>query len=171
MTARRAGHTLGSTSWKGIAMKRLMAGSVIILAVGLTVTPLASPALAEPPQVIQLDGFLTQNNCGIEDMSITGTLFRFIGQSDGGEPFRSRTQFHAMGVGLVTGTQYSINFVVRDVFKVGDPGETIVSFSVGIFTMISQGAGPNHLLTGHGHLIYLPDGTLKDISFFTERCL
>jgi len=151
-------------------MRGFLARSVIIMAVGLTVTAVALPALAEPPQVIQLDGFLTQNNCGIEDMSITGTLFRFIGQSDGGEPFRSRVQFHAIGVGLVTGTQYSINFVVRDVFKVGDPGEEIVSISVGIFTMVSQGPAPNHRFTGHGHLIFLPDGTLKEVSFFKEVC-
>jgi hypothetical protein len=152
-------------------MRRLLARSVIILAVGLITIAVASPALAEPPQVIQLEGFLTQNNCGIEDMSITGTLFRFIGESDGGEPFRSLVQYaNVSGVGLVTGTQYSINFTVRDVFKVGDPGETIVSHSVGIFTIVSRGAGTNYRLTGHVHLIYLPDGTLNEIFFFTEAC-
>ena len=148
-------------------MRRSLAGCVVTVAVGVTIGLVAPPVWAQPPQRIPLETvLLAEHNCGVEDIRITGTLLWWQGTNPSG------IVYHASGVGLLTGTRYSVTFVNREVFHYTDPDEVRYGFhSVGSFHIVSRGTGaPDYRNQGWYHLQYLPDGTLRERLKFDEVC-
>jgi hypothetical protein len=149
-------------------MRRLLVGSILAVTVGLTVGLTASPAPAQGrmplPQKIPFEGvLLAEHSCGIEDIRISGTILLLF------SPFHTGYQ-GVQGVGLDTGTRYSVTFTNTEVFTVRGPGELQSFHSIGSMTIISHGPMPNFRSQGSFHLVYRPNGTVKEMLKFREEC-
>ena len=148
-------------------MRRSLGGCVVTVAVGLTLGLGAPSALAQSPQRIPLDGvLLAEHNCGVEDIRITGTLLWWQGTNPSGQVM------HASGIGLSTGTRYTVTFVSHEVFHYTDPYPRRYSHhSVVGFRIISNGSDvPDYRSKGWSHLFYHPDGTVRDKFEYQEAC-
>lgn len=145
-------------------MRRSLAGCVVTVAVGVTIGLVAPPVWAQPPQRIPLDGVI--QHCGVEDIRITGTLLWWQGTNPSGQVI------HASGVGLSTGTRYTVTFVNHEVFHYTDPYPRRYNYhSVGSFHVVSSGnAVPDFRSKGWYHLFYHPDGTVRERLEYEEAC-
>jgi hypothetical protein len=147
-------------------MRRLLLGSIFPLAVGLA----APPASALEPERIPIEFvLLAEQGCGTEDILITGTLLISFKDSPG--PNLQHVLYQGVsGVGLETGTRYSVTFMNQTVFYARIPGEELILHDVGVFMIVSRGPGPDFTAKGFIHLITRPDGTTHEVFMFEEGC-
>jgi hypothetical protein len=150
-----------------VAMRRLVTVPILILFLSLAGVLTASAAPAQRrmplPQKIPFEGMiLAEHGCGIEDIRISGTILLLF------SPFHIGYQ-GVQGVGLDTGTRYSVTFTNTEVFIVRGPGELQSFHSVGSIRHISFGPMTNFRSQGHFHLVYRPDGSVKEMLKFREE--
>jgi hypothetical protein len=149
-------------------MGRLARVHILALALTLAAVLTASPAPAQRrtplPQRIPFESvILAEHGCGIEDIRISGTILLLF------RPFHIGYQ-GVQGVGLDTGTRYSVTFTNTEVFIVRGPGKLQSFHSIGSMSVISHGPMPNYRRQGSFHLVYRPDGTVKEMLKFREEC-
>jgi hypothetical protein len=151
-------------------MRRLLAGSILAVAVCLAVGVAVPPVLAAPPERTHFEGVIpADQGCGTEAIRISGTvLFRI---TDGPEPSMRHVVYQGVsGVGLRTGTRYSLSFMNHSLSVFREPGEELVFHDVGSFIIVSRGPAPNYREKGYFHSITRPDGSDKFIHKFEATC-
>jgi hypothetical protein len=149
-------------------MRRPVTVPILILCLCLAGLLTAAPATAQRrtplPQRIPFESvILAEHTCGIEDIRTSGTILLLF------DPFHIVFQ-GVQGVGLTTGTRYSVTRTSTEVFIVRGPGGLQSFHSIGSMTVISHGPLPNFRSQGHFHLVYRPDGTVKEMLKFREEC-
>jgi hypothetical protein len=149
-------------------MRRFVTVPILVLSLSLAGVLSAAPATAQRrmplPQKIPFESvILAEHTCGIEDIRTGGTILTLF------NPFHIVFQ-GVQGVGLDTGTRYSVIRTSTEVFIVRGPGDLQSLHSIGSMTVISRGPMLNFRSQGHFHLVYRPDGTVREMLKFTEEC-
>ena len=148
--------------------KIIILGLVLLMVVVFATTVLAKAEVDKFNEKWEIGPWVVRNKCTGEDVELSGTVHingRFVTDSVGGFHMKWLWNWHLVGVGLDSGTEYIANATENRQFN--EKGHfPFEETEIITFTFVSKGEEPNLILKGRFHITVNANGELT--AYFDE---